>query len=393
MNKILIVVPSFDNGGTISTLRNTLAYIDKSQCSIDIFPITNSGPNYSELSKYASILGTNIENNSQSHTNRIKVLIFLIVKRIKKALCSIGIDISAILFKQVAIALQKKKYDQIIAFQEGQPTRLVGLMKCEHKVAWVHCDYSQLPSSVIKSSKREKLYNTFDKIICVSEYTKNQFINVMPECKNKVFSVHNLMNAKVIVEKGSETIDDIIFNSYNTIKFVSLGRLAAVKRFSEVPIIASRLRQKGLSFCWFIIGGDASDKENIDINIAKYNVEQYVKLLGNKNNPYPYIKQSDLLICTSISEACPNVINEAKILGVPVVSTNFGSSTEMLIDGEEGYITSIDRVDQVILKIFDDNNLYKYFKQNLSTYKYDNSHILNKIEELTLLRFLREEIN
>lgn len=387
MKSILIVVPSLENGGTISTLKNTLAYVDRSQCDVDIFPITNSGPNYGELSKYATILGINIDNKPNGLKNSLRQILFVLVKAIKKTLCIIGLDISDILFKRVAGSLQKKEYDEVISFQEGQATRLVRFIHCKKKTAWVHCDYSTLGSSIIKKEKKDGVYNSFHRIICVSEYTRSRFISIYPEYENKVKSIHNLMSPEVIKEKSKEIIYDPDFFDFKEFKIVSVGRLAPVKQFSLIPAIASRIREKGLSFCWFIIGGDDSDKVNIEYNIEKYKVSDNVKLVGNKNNPYPYILSADLLVCTSLSEACPNVINESKILGIPVISTNFGSAIEMLEDGEDGLIVTLDMLDQAIIRLHDDEVLYKSIKEHLHNYEYDNSLIMSKIEDSSLLRF------
>ena len=43
-----------------------------------------------------------------------------------------------------------------------------------------------------------------------------------------------------------------------------------------------------------------------------------------------------MVVSTSVSEACPNVINEAKILHTPIVATNFGSVYEFIEDGVNG---------------------------------------------------------
>lgn len=43
--KILIVVPSFNSGGTITSLKNLVTKLDLTQYHIDLFAITNIGPN------------------------------------------------------------------------------------------------------------------------------------------------------------------------------------------------------------------------------------------------------------------------------------------------------------------------------------------------------------
>lgn len=395
MIKILFVIPSLQNGGTVSTLKNTLPYVDRDKCKIDIFPITNSGPNYQELAKYANILGTYLDESTQikrSFVDRIKSCLFKIVKITKKVLCLIGFDISSLIFKKVVSSLQSNEYDEVIAFQEGQPTRFVQFFRNVRKIAWVHCDYSKIDIKARSIDKKENVYQTYDRIICVSDYTKNQFIKEYPWLSDKVFGIHNLISSDAIKQKSVIRIDDPLWDMDGVLKLVSIGRLHPVKGFSKIPHIAYLLRENKLKFCWFIIGGDDSDRINIDNNINEFKVQDCVKLLGNRNNPYPYIKEADALICTSLSEACPNVLNEAKILGTPIVSTNFGSVTEMMSEGIEGLITPIEMMDEAILRLFTKAGLYQEIKKNLACYHYNNKVIIEKLMTETSIVLNSEKV-
>ena len=393
MKRILFVLPSLQNGGTVTTLKNTLPYIDRRKCQIDIFPITNSGPNYDYISRYATILGARIDNSvkkNKTTKDKAYTLLYKIVKGVKKILCHVGCDISVLLFKKVAKTLEKTNYDTVIAFQEGQATRLGRLIQAKRKVAWIHCDYSTIGEKEREADNKEKAYKSFDKIVCVSKFTQSQFVKCVPEAADRTVAIHNLMSADTIKIQALEDPKDVIFNSVEGLKIVSLGRLHPVKRFSTIPEIAMRLKEKGLLFNWFIIGGDDSDKELIERNIEKFDVADCVKLLGNKNNPYPYIKNSDALVCTSLSEACPNVLNEAKILGIPIVSTNFGSVVEMMSDGVEGLIAPIEQLDEAIYRLFSEDGLFNNIKDNIARYRYDNKEILKRLSKITLLEFVAE---
>ena len=391
--KILFVVPGLHNGGTITSLKNLLCRIDKDKCQVDVYPITNSGPNYDFISQYANIIGTYIGNNNllRSHSlkDRVKGIVFNVIKHIKKVLTCWGFDPSPVFFKRVVSSLQKNNYDEVIAFQEGQATRLCSYFENVRKVAWVHCDYSKIELEYINRDRKLNVYDTYEQIICVSEYTKNRFLSIYPSYSGKTIGIHNIISSEVILKMAKEDTEDVIFKKCSNVRIVSLGRLHPVKRFSDIPRIANDLKIKGLKFNWFVIGGDSGDANLIKNNIQKYQVENEVTLLGNINNPYPYIKNADLLVCTSISEACPNVINEAKILGTPIVCTDFGSSVEMMTDGVEGRICSFDRIVEGISELLMNNEKLGVIKNNLNHYNYSNSSIEEKLEMVTSLRFLK----
>ena len=54
-------------------------------------------------------------------------------------------------------------------------------------------------------------------------------------------------------------------------------------------------------------------KKNKNV-ILDYDLQNKVKILSFKDNPYPYIKQSDILILSSLHEGLPNVLIEVAVL-------------------------------------------------------------------------------
>src|SRR5690554_2348040 len=140
--KVLIVVPSFKNGGTITSLKNIITSIDITKYQIDIFAITNTGPNRDFIASYVNVLGQNLDNEMLKTSLKIslKKTVFKLVKSVKKTLEKIGIDISPIAFKTVVRKLEKNNYDLVIAFQEGQATKFVSYFKKTRKISWVRCD-------------------------------------------------------------------------------------------------------------------------------------------------------------------------------------------------------------------------------------------------------------
>ena len=130
---------------------------------------------------------------------KIKSIVFLVVKGVKKILCSMGYDPSAVIFKSVVARLQRNRYDEVIAFQEVQATRLVSFFKDVHKVAWVHCDYSKIEQSEINIDIKQNVYDSYDKIVCVSEFTKQQFIRIIPNTESRTVAIHNLISSESII--------------------------------------------------------------------------------------------------------------------------------------------------------------------------------------------------
>ena len=70
-------------------------------------------------------------------------------------------------------------------------------------------------------------------------------------------------------------------------------------------------------------------------------MENYVQLLGEMGNPYPYIKHADLFALYSAYEGFPMVIGEAQALGTYILTTNYAAAKEQIAP-EQGIIAQSD---------------------------------------------------
>ena len=112
------------------------------------------------------------------------------------------------------------------------------------------------------------------------------------------------------------------------------------------------------------------------------NMQDRIVLLGAKDNPYPYIRHADLLVCTSSSESFSYVIAEAKVLHTPVLSNDFPVAYEV-VDESMGWIANIKDMPQVLARIIS-NVDGEYDKKKLAAmnFDYSNEEILKNIDQL-----------
>lgn len=276
--------------------------------------------------------------------------------------------------------VKKRRYQAVIAYSEGLPTKFVSEVSHPNIIAWIHCDYQNYLKIV--GQKEHSIYQRFNHIVCVSEYTRKSFLNIYPEFTSNTQYIYNVMDSQFI--KKSSRQEYVIQYETDLINVVSVGRIDPVKRFSEIPKIISQMKNSN-NVKWYIVGpavGNQEEYKSLKNNIEKYEVQSQVILLGEMSNPYPYIANADILACTSVSEACPYVINEAKILGTPIVSTNFGSAYEFIEDDKDGIIAPIEKMANAMDKLIDDHELYSRIKKTLGAFEYDNVKIMSAIYSL-----------
>lgn len=375
MRKVLFVVPNLMHGGSNKCLENIIALLDKGSLDVKVisYELIDEGLPYYTIFKDYLVRMPFLYTFSSRHAVIRKTL-----NAIKNYL---HIDLWQAIYKRSARQLQKKhNFDVVVGFQESYATHFASYFPCK-KAAWVHCDYDDYK---VRSNNLDELkwYKKFDKIVCVSKYTKEVFAKSYESLRKRTISIYNPLDSASIL--NSSTLFDVSeFKS--TFNLVSIGRFAAVKQFHFIPDIVKKMveNNRQLDFCWYIIGdGDNYLMEETRKKIRDYNLQDKVVLLGAKNNPYPYIAKAQLLVSTSYSEACPYVVNEGKILHTPIVCNNYPTAIEMIEPGKTGYVTSLDTMHEILIDLMEDKSgQYSKVVDYLKDYTYDNSLIIRQIIE------------
>lgn len=368
--KLLFIIPHFGTGGTNSALLAMLHTLEKT-FDCHIFSMCKDGEMKDRYKKYKTFSHwfLNLFQCDFSKCAFQQKAIVLLIKCFKRLMLAINVDITGYVFKKVAKKIENKgDYDIIVGYQEGETTAFASYFKNKNKIAWIHCDYS-----FYMKADESKVYEKFKKIVCVSEYTSNVFKGIYPQFADKTTYSYNLCDYDKIVALSNEAVNDSRFSN-NDFTIVSIGRINKIKRFEYIPQIAYQLKNNGISFKWYLIGsGDDTELNNkIQKEIDSYKINEDVVLLGHKSNVYPFLKNCNLLVSLSKSEACPMIFIEAKALNVPIVTTDFKTAFEFIDNGKDGLIAPIESIAEKIEYIAKNKNVsfhntYSEAKNSITT--------------------------
>lgn len=341
--KVLVVIDNLYTGGVATSLYNYLYFahnlmdihllvfneesIDRTKVpdNVEILTPCNSlhilGKKHSDI-KQESCLLTFIR------------LIMIFVARI----------LNGVISRKLLWPFIKKQgdYDAAIAYSQDDSYKsiskgcidyVVNKVHAKHKSVIVHCDYKNFGGY---DSRQIYMFNKLDTIICVSDSCRKSFVECFPMLSDKTVVCENFTKVNTIREMAGKGIN----YSSDTVNFVSVCRLSEEKGLYRTVKAFGELYRKGLtSFTWTIVGG-GPEYDKLSSLIKDEQLSSKIILVGNKDNPYPYIVNASCFLLPSIHEAAPMVFGEAACLGVPVLSTETCSAVELVQNRKIGIVVS-----------------------------------------------------
>lgn len=334
MNKlkhILFLIESLSGGGAEKVLTTLLQHLDSSRFQVTLCCIVNKGKYIETVKPYITrycYLLPDSDNLSGWSLWRYRVKYKLIYNLLPS--------------KWVYRLFIPKHADIEVAFVEGFATKLLAhsTNKQAKKIAWVHTNFRNFhwTTHLYKNSQEEeRIYQRFNKIIAVSNTANDSFKQVFSNNKVPVYTLYNPIDNEEIIRLSAQPLPVHCLHS-GKIRLASIGRLTPVKAYDRLLRILHKLKEEQYDFeCWLL--GDGEEKKKLEDDIQTYQMQDRVTLWGFQSNPYNFLAQCDLFICSSISEGYSTAVTEALIVGLPVITTACSGMHELLKDGECGVIT------------------------------------------------------
>jgi glycosyltransferase involved in cell wall biosynthesis len=391
---LLFVIPSLSAGGAERSLINLITQIDFNHYNVDLFMFSHKGIFMDLVPDHVRILPL-----SESYHRFIKPLLpsvsqFLRKRNTRLAYSRIMFSYKSRLSKSVSVNEQEgwkyiarsmdvidKKYDVAIGFLEKTSIYFCAeKVDAVKKIGWVHNDYDKLGMNPYFD---QAYFAKMDHIVTVSEECGHILKQRFPNQQTKVEVIHNIVSPKLINQLADLVQEDVYDRKSGEIVILSIGRLHTQKGF-ELSIKACKiLLDRGFNFQWNIIG-EGEERENLTQLIAMEGLEQNIKLLGLKANPYPYLKQADIYVQTSWFEGKAIAIDEAKILSKPIVITNFSTAKDQIKDGVEGLIVdlNVDAIAAGISKLIEDEEARSRLTQYLSGLHLGTEEEIHKVYKI-----------
>ena len=188
--------------------------------------------------------------------------------------------------------------------------------------------------------------------------------------------IYNYIDKDRIIEKSKAEIGQEYIDK-NIPSIITVARLVEQKAIDRLINVHKRLIDDGIMHNIYVIG-DGPEKENLQNQIKELKVEDTFKLMGKRENPYPYIKRADYFALLSKFEGYGMVIDEAKILNKKIIITDTAAK-----EAVKGYLPKLilqnteDAIYEGLKQVIQENVVF-----DDSEGSFDNEFLLDEIKEI-----------
>ena len=282
----------------------------------------------------------------------------------------------------------KERYDIEVAYLEGPDSRIISGCPNEDTkmISWIHCTMksSEDLSRGFRSAKEaQKCYGKMDLMAFVSKTNRDAFLSVCPYSGHAevLYNTNETQKILALAQEEAE-LPKAAFC------WCGVGKVVPVKGFDRMIRIQKKLIENGYNGHLCILG-EGAQKAELEKLAADCGVSDSVTFFGYQTNPYKYVAECDLFVCSSHSEGFSTAATEALIVGTPVCTVEVSGMKEMLGENNEwGIVTENDEeaLYQGIKKLLDDPKLLIHYKEKAvqrgKTFSTENT--VKAVEEMLL---------
>ena len=222
----------------------------------------------------------------------------------------------------------------------------------EHNNVSLHYRNKHKISQKISYAAQKYLYSYSNHIVCVSrgvQYSLLKYLKAVD--KSKLSVIPNPIDIKYIDRKAKETFKSPVHSSRGP-SLVAIGRLNEQKAYPDmvkvIHILKNRINPT------LLILGEGEQRDEIQATINRLGLDENIKLAGFQDNPYKYLKSADYYLSTSHWEGFHITILEAMACGaVPVVTDCDYGPSELIQDGENGFLLPVGEPEKMADRILD----------------------------------------
>lgn len=363
--KLLFIIPSLEAGGSQKVLSIILQNISKTQFDCTLCVLTATGEFFDHIPDEVTKVNLKIA--------RVRYTAFPLYRFIRNS-----------------------NPDLVFVFDVNNLNLIIGLMSffLPSRIKFITRE-SMVLSTFIDSYKSLKLlrriaykltFKRFDLIVCQSSYMKDDLVKHFNVEAASIKVINNPIDTTYL--KSISNVQERSFRQ-DRINLVAVGRIVYVKGYDLLIKALALVKMK--NFHLTVLGEKTPEnpgyREYVMDLVNEHGLSDKVSFLGFTDNPYRYIKQGDLLIISSRTEAFSNAAIESGALGTPIIAYNSpGGMSEIVVENFNGWLVENGNVEKLAMAI-DARAAHHLNKEEIAQHakeKYDISRIIPAYEKVIL---------
>lgn len=372
MKKILLVMPTLRMGGAEKSVVSLLKALDPERVSVDLLLFEGGGALQQEVPSWVNMIEA--DHVTRAMTLEMRNYFRDLLKKgrvcaaVARALMTIRAGIAAkkhvSCFGWGTIAKHIPElgghYDAAVGYLEGfADFYVVDKVSADKKIGWIHTDMTNRTPAPQEAA----YYGRFDAIATISDICRDAFAAHFPAAAEKIQVIENIVLPQDVQDKANV---DVSVNWRGDIpNLITVGRLDYHKGIDVAARACKVLKDRGVEVNWHVYGKGIMHDE-ITRYIEENGLQDNFILEGLALNPYPFMKQAEILVQPSRLEGKSIVLDEAKILGKAIVVTNYPSVADQIEDGVTGLITGMEpeHIADGIQRLLEDESLKHTLEEN-----------------------------
>jgi sugar transferase (PEP-CTERM/EpsH1 system associated) len=159
----------------------------------------------------------------------------------------------------------------------------------------------------------------------------------------KIRPICNGVDVKRFRPRGGATRNAVLppgFANQDSLLIGTVGRLEAVKdQLTLVQAFSEMCRHKASDTrLRLVLVGDGSLRGDIEALLTREGLEDRAWLAGSRGDIPALLAALDVFVLPSLAEGISNTLLEAMACGLPAVATRVGGNTELVSEGETGFL-------------------------------------------------------
>jgi L-malate glycosyltransferase len=211
-------------------------------------------------------------------------------------------------------------------------------------VIHVHTEHSVVDYSRARYAAERALSRLRSHVVAVSNHVRKEMADGIGIPSDRIGLLYNGVN----LERFSEMLDcrnqvrAEIGVGQNEVLIGVVARLASIKNHAHLFRSAAHLLLRGSPPIRLLLAGDGPERQALEALAHDLQIAERVSFLGARKDTNRIFRALDIYVLPSLSEGMNLTLLEAMSSSLPVVATDVGGNSEIVLDGTTGFLVAVD---------------------------------------------------